>query len=833
MIRSIFLIILSGMITTAYAQDWKPIEFKPGNIRIYKAEEGENRIIYTEVVTSINYQRPVGRDSSILQSFFEFNDGEPSYSDTNPLGLEDWSLTPGQSYLVKEKGAVYRVKQEVQDYKKVFWYLFSPPQGDTLKVYDGSDLSKPIVITHIRLFDTLVQSRQVRAFSYRQRRASQLWSTVTVVEQFGLVRVEFPGHPDPEYSLHSAYIDSTAYNWESRLIETPKICADFQKMFYRYDDGRLFDSTLFYVSPDTIDGTAYFQAAASYFHYDARGHHFRYENGEFVVYVDSDEIAYPDRMLGLGSVANGKMITDTFSVSVNGKLLPGFRAVHSSHDGGSFSVFASGLGLIESHSWSHFSGLYESKVVRASFCGDLYNIDGQPQENTDEWLYSVHSGNVRVYGNTSGTAKLLLHESNIGLDGSRHVLPNNRAFHVARFLGTSPHQEFIRKFFHISDYLKDEIVWLDEHGILRVYQKDMPGEDTLTAYLIEPPYTDTILQFDNGRLEVFNFRIRPLADLMTYGMFEYNATYKIDTTICRVTMEETKGFSRFQFPSGEEWYLSSAIINDYKLNRDPHTWDIPSLCEDNLWVYDVIGTDSVRQYFTLEPTEINGTTYYYNRNITPVHYHWLDQYPVLHHPMRTEDGVMYVNINGTEKEIEDSQVSLGERIQGIYLVTDTMTQIFNGDSARSFHAEYLTPNSASEFIWTDGIGMTYFHTQPDLGLYPKYKLVYARICGQEYGKPVSVPPVPPVANSSEIVQVSPTPVSASHGSVALHTSEEQHGTVHVAIYDALGRKVHTAAYERLGSGGVPLSVRGFTPGVYYISITGANINVTKQLVVSQ
>ncbi|MAT39857.1 MAG: hypothetical protein CL946_09665, partial [Ectothiorhodospiraceae bacterium] len=811
-----YLITLIALIigtSTAIAQDWETMEFRTGDIRIYHFKDDSSRIIHSSGPISNNGLHDTLRLVSDHDIRFDT-------SDVNQHILLHYrtNYSSGISSLIIDTiGAVYNLRPS-SNYPAggTFWYLITPPSSDTTIVKTRVLGSSYALLFDVHVIDTVVLGDTVQAMVYTQQTDSTL-ARVMVAERFGLVRYEAIFPVRKEIYMYSAYIDSVAYNWESKPYEIQEFCLDNA---YYYD---VYENNAYYSSIESVIDEAepiypyvYYESIPYFvlYHYDSAGLPFRYRNGEYHDFNYGQDKILPVRELGIGSIVNTVYnVTDTGSMIYEGTVRPwiSWGSVAKDSSWGAIYKWLSGIGV--TRYLNVRTGRMQSYFLRrASICDSVYIIDDLPDSLESNWYVSLKPGNIRVY------------VSDTSFIDTGYVVQRDMSYTKT----TPPDPGEVDSVYSATYGIiqrragEDREIW-DMLGVhsshsLRVRRADGfivddidIGHDTIThvLYLGRSPGKDTVIQVPgSNRFSIKEFRF--FDTTVFRSKFRKSFAYKVydlEKQIAEVIVAKPFGIVRIvgsQFGIHREWYLSSTIIDGRAYNHPNWMLYTPLLCQDYQTTFAIQYhlPETKYNHVSLSDTLIDGLVY---KELVGSHaldkelYHHMHYNDlVTEHRLYRFQGDLFQYHDGSEYRVPKSSLSLGSIVpqrseedllnfphQNSYMVVDTASVVFDGTTFRSARFMRVNLNGipyqhTDGFTWLESVGLF----QLERRVFDDYltaQLVYARICGQEYGKPVGVPPVPPVASSSEIVQVYPNPVSASHGSVALHTSEEQHGTVHVAI----------------------------------------------------
>jgi Secretion system C-terminal sorting domain len=366
---------------------------------------------------------------------------------------------------------------------------------------------------------------------------------------------------------------------------------------------------------------------------------------------------------------------------------------------------------------------------------------------------------------------------------------------------------------------------IDSNGL--VYQKgngELGYKEMFPTYI---PTEDTLyLHYDSHNFslkeQTYNYRA---FDTVIYGatVRALSFIHVHGDSITYVVVADRFGYVRMN-NQYEDWRLSSAEIAGVKYNRDMRKFSAFPTCSGSEFVYEVNVTVSPsgkkRWYnsYKLEDTLIGGSWYF--KAIDPGDLLW---HSTANAPYRVQDGIFYT-YSDTGETMHDSTASIGTSLNGT--VIDTSAREVFGMQRRTLRHYKQGSFASMRRLWAEGIGLIE-REEHDIAYHAVTRLVYAKICGTEYGTPVDVEPLLPTA-SSQIISVYPNPVSISHSQVWITAMQPLQEGTHIAVYDMLGRNVYTESTAYLQAAkSIALPLLGLNPGMYVCTVTGTDFHSSK------
>ena len=293
----------------------------------------------------------------------------------------------------------------------------------------------------------------------------------------------------------------------------------------------------------------------------------------------------------------------------------------------------------------------------------------------------------------------------------------------------------------------------------------------------------------------------------------------------------TKGYK-----NGDTIRLQSAVINGKKYNRDTRKWNYLPLCEGDMYQYKYTQQDPrMERIETLNvsrDTVIGGVTYKRLSFLYP-------------DPLRATPRGLYWHSGSKDSLFLPADASLGTQA-GLFFILDTGMVYYRDKNRRFIRMDLLLDHYGEQYTWLDGIGILKSNLWSYYSGYKKDTLMYARVCGEEFGKPLSVRDLNPSRRSLiTLWQNAPNPFSASREMTTIqfslspllnegtHTSEGIR--CNLSVFDFLGRRVATLIDGILGIGvhKTLFNARGLAPGVYFYRLTTPHSSLTRRMVVTK
>lgn len=175
-------------------------------------------------------------------------------------------------------------------------------------------------------------------------------------------------------------------------------------------------------------------------------------------------------------------------------------------------------------------------------------------------------------------------------------------------------------------------------------------------------------------------------------------------------------------------------------------------------------------------------------------------------------------------------------VMGYMIVVDTSTVFAYGRQRRKLRCERAVIDNYGEEIWMEGLGRVYSYSWGYFGGEMTDTLGYFRICGEEYGTPLSSPPVPVAADALHL-DCYPNPASASGSGITVRAGIPSSGAAYarLTVHDIHGRLVATLADGELSPGDhtVRFEPRGLAPGMYFCMLRSATGCAMRHLLIAR
>jgi hypothetical protein len=451
-------------------------------------------------------------------------------------------------------------------------------------------------------------------------------------------------------------------------------------------------------------------------------------------------------------------------------------------------------------------------LLFAVFCGT-------PTFAQTPFTYSLHVGDVRVYDYHQCSWQTDVHQV-LSCSHAKGYLDSLRVYFTPRSIGYWPGPQAYQ--------FCDPSLKIDAYGILTEVENNL-NERWCDLYPISPPVNDSI---------VLRWGEKP--GKVTDSVF-FHVTRRFDTLLFQQPVRAFCGIIRPSPYNGDEqsfiiadafgliyWVnyldtmrLQSAAIDGREYNRDTRRWNFLPLCTGNTYHYRRLGWWQGRDDSTwtsggaLDST-INGQKFYSFNLCKGTRLYRTDSSGVW------EGERLHIPANASLGSVGD-----------IAVVIDTATLFRFGKWRRTITTMEKSCGYQHTETWMEDIGLVSMSTYTMESDPIDDTLVYASICGEEFGTPVNVEHAAEAKlPGASLNQNYPNPSSAETTiNFTLEGGAPQY--VSLVVYDLHGRVVETllAGMTAPGEHSVALNAQKLLPGLYYYQLRTKEQSLTKRMVV--
>jgi hypothetical protein len=286
-----------------------------------------------------------------------------------------------------------------------------------------------------------------------------------------------------------------------------------------------------------------------------------------------------------------------------------------------------------------------------------------------------------------------------------------------------------------------------------------------------------------------------------------------------------------------EWRMLNATINGVEYNGESRSFEYLPICAGDVrhYRYSMFVTQDPARSFGRNEIEkigqdtlVGGLSYFTVRN------------PVLMGSLyrSAPEGVHVAVGNGSENFFLPSNATIGT-VAGHYVVSDTSTVLFSGRMRHRLVLSFEGWDVENSLEWMEGIGLVRSESRSYFGDIESEQLVYASLCGEEHGIPLSTGnQTPAQTDFARFEDLFPNPVHCGARS-DFHIVVSASSAVHVqlTLHDVLGRRLATIANATLTPGSHTLLYDGhgkgteFPPGLYWLRLQTPSSVQAKNLLI--